>query len=92
MEVVRRVRDDVALAAGVARGARVPEPVESDAQHPELLEGGHEQVAVLASFAELGQRAVVERDLPDPTSVPIRQTFRSAAQTIVTLEQLCSAI
>ena len=69
-EVIRWVGDDVSLAAGVTRGGRVAEPVETDAQHAVGAERGHEQVAVLAGLAELRQRTVVQRDLTHSTSIP----------------------
>ena len=69
-EVIRRVGDDVSLAAGITRGGRIPEPVETDTQHAVGAERGHEQVAVLAGLAELRQRTVVQRDLTHSTPVP----------------------
>lgn len=68
-EVVRRVRDDVPLAARVTARARVAEPVQSDAQHAVRFERGHKQIAVLAGLAKLRQRSVVQGNLPDPASI-----------------------
>ena len=38
-------------------------PVESDAEHPVVPEGGDEEVDVLAGGAKVGEGAVVQRDL-----------------------------
>ena len=38
-------------------------PVESDAEHAVVPECGDEEVDVLAGGAEVGERAVVQRDL-----------------------------
>ena len=48
-------------------------PVESDAEHAVVPEGGDEEVDVLAGGAEVGERAVVERDLPDAAAVAVAQ-------------------
>lgn len=58
-KVIRRVGDDISLAARVARGRRVPKAVKSDAQHPVCPQRSHKQVSVLAGLAELSQRAIV---------------------------------
>ena len=54
-------------------GAASGVPLESDAQHAVVPEGGDEEVDVLAGGAEVGERAVVEGDLPDAAPVAVAQ-------------------
>ena len=64
-------------------GVRV-QPVESDAQHSVVPEGGDEEVDVFPGGAEVGEGAVVERDLADAAPVPVAQRLGggvAAAQT-----------
>ena len=48
-------------------------PVESDAEHAVVPQGGDEEVDVLAGGAEVGEGAVVERDLPDAAAVAVAE-------------------
>ena len=54
-------------------GKVVVSPVESDAEHPVVPQGGDEEVDVLAGGAEVGEGAVVERDLSDAAAVAVAE-------------------
>lgn len=52
-EVIRRIGDNIAFAAGITGRGGVSKPVQADAEHPVSPERGYEQVPVLSRLAEL---------------------------------------
>lgn len=53
LEIIRRVGNNISFTACITWRTRISKPIQSNAQHSELLESGHKKVTVLARLPEL---------------------------------------